>query len=32
VEEVIVLAGHEVLLEVDDNIALIVGDPGGILS
>ncbi len=32
VEEVAVHASHEVLLEVDDNSALIVGNPGGIIS
>jgi hypothetical protein len=31
-EEVAVRAGHEVLLEVDDHSALIVGDPRGILG
>jgi hypothetical protein len=31
-EEVSVHAGHESLMEVDDNRALIVGDPQGILG
>jgi hypothetical protein len=31
-EGVIVHAGHEVLMEVDDNIVLIVGDQQGILD
>jgi hypothetical protein len=31
-EEAAVRAGHEVLMEVDDNISLIVGDPHGILE
>jgi hypothetical protein len=31
-EEVIVDAGHKVLMEVDDSILLIVGDPRGILE
>jgi hypothetical protein len=31
-EEVIVSAGHEVLVEVDNTIALIVSDPCGILG
>jgi hypothetical protein len=31
-EEVIVRASHEVLMEVDDNCALIVGNPQGILD
>jgi hypothetical protein len=31
-EEVTVRASHEVMMEVDDNILLIVGDPHGILD
>jgi hypothetical protein len=31
-EEVTVNASHEVLMEVDDNMSLIVGDPQGILD
>jgi hypothetical protein len=31
-EKVVVRAGHEVLMEVDDNILLSVGDPQGILD
>jgi hypothetical protein len=31
-EKVAVRAGHDVLMEVDDNISLIVGDPQGILE
>jgi hypothetical protein len=31
-EEVIVRAGHKVLMEVDDSILLIVGDPQGIFD
>jgi hypothetical protein len=31
-EEVAVRADHKVLIEVDDNIVLIVGDPQGILG
>jgi hypothetical protein len=31
-EEVAVHAGHEVLMEVNDNISLITGDPQGILD
>jgi hypothetical protein len=31
-EDVIILAGHEVLMEVDDYILLIVGNPQGILD
>jgi hypothetical protein len=31
-EEIMVHAGHKVQMEVDDNSALIVGDPQGILG
>jgi hypothetical protein len=31
-KEAVVHAGHKVLMEVDDNILLIVGDPKGVLG